>query len=595
MGIIQTAKLIYEYIKYDDDGNPSGKYRALDDVNMDIEKGSFVAILGHNGSGKSTLAKHFNALFLPESGTVWIEGRDTADEDLLWDIRQTTGMVFQNPDNQIIGNIVEEDVAFGPENMGVETAQIWERVDAALKSTGMQAYRLKSPHMLSGGQKQRVAIAGILAMKPKCIVLDEPTAMLDPNGRKEVISTLHELNRQEGITIVLITHYMEEVTDADRLIVMKGGSVLMDGAPDAVFSRVDELSDCGLKVPQVTELAYALRQKGLPMPESVLTADDFVSRYTELVTKGLAPRHALGPAADRGSLTEGNANRSAEMRDEADLRLELRDVSYIYQAGTVHESHALHNVNIKIYKGEFIGLAGHTGSGKSTLIQHFNGLIRPTSGTVLYRGQDIYEKDFSLRNLRQKVGLVFQYPEHQLFEETVLQDVEFGPKNLGMRPNEARECAIAALRLVNLDEKYYHASPFDLSGGQKRRAAIAGVLAMNPEVLILDEPTAGLDPVGRDEILEAVSRLRRERQITIVLVSHSMEDIAEYADRLIVMSKGEKVFDDTTTAVFSELERLERIQLAAPQVSYVMAGLRRRGFDIPEGIITVEQALQVLA
>lgn len=278
MGIIKTARLIYEYIRRDEEEKIEEVKRAIDGVDLDIEKGSFVAVLGHNGSGKSTFAKHINGLLLPTEGTVWVGEMDTKDEEHIWDVRKTAGMVFQNPDNQIIGNIVEEDVGFGPENLGVPTDEIWKRVDQSLEAVGMTAYRLKSPNKLSGGQKQRVAIAGVMAMRPQCIILDEPTAMLDPNGRKEVIATLHELNRQEKITVLLITHYMEEVIDADRVIVMDDGKLVMDGTPREIFSRVKELKEYRLDVPQVTELAYELKQAGLDLPDGILTMDELMDK-----------------------------------------------------------------------------------------------------------------------------------------------------------------------------------------------------------------------------------------------------------------------------------------------------------------------------
>ena len=276
MGIIKAAKLIFEYISRDEQDNIDEVSRAIDNLDLDIKEGDFVAILGHNGSGKSTFAKHINAILLPTEGTVWVSGMDTADDSSLLNIRKTVGMVFQNPDNQIIGNIVEEDVAFGPENIGVTTDDIWKRVDESLKAVGMTAYRLKSPNKLSGGQKQRVAIAGIMAMKPKCIVLDEPTAMLDPNGRKEVINTVRQLNEQENITVVLITHYMEEVIKADRVIVMDEGKIVMDGTPKEVFSHVEELKKLRLDVPSTTELAFELKQSGLNLPDGILTLDELV-------------------------------------------------------------------------------------------------------------------------------------------------------------------------------------------------------------------------------------------------------------------------------------------------------------------------------
>ena len=283
MGIVKAAKLVYEYIRRDEEENIEEVNRAIDGVDVDIKKGDFVAVLGHNGSGKSTLAKHVNGLLLPTEGTVWVGDMDTRDEEHIWDVRKTAGMVFQNPDNQIIGNIVEEDVGFGPENIGVPTEEIWKRVEASLKAVGMTAYRLQSPNKLSGGQKQRVAIAGVMAMKPECIILDEPTAMLDPNGRREVIRTIHELNRTEGITVLLITHYMEEAIEADRIIVMDDGRIAMDGQPREIFSRVKELKSHGLDVPQVTELAWELKEAGIPLADGILSREELVEQLVPLL------------------------------------------------------------------------------------------------------------------------------------------------------------------------------------------------------------------------------------------------------------------------------------------------------------------------
>ena len=286
MGIIKAARLVYEYIRRDEEENIEEVNRAIDGLDVDIEKGGFVAVLGHNGSGKSTFAKHINGLLMPTDGTVWVGDMDTKDEEHIWDVRKTAGMVFQNPDNQIIGNIVEEDVGFGPENIGVPTEEIWKRVEESLKAVGMTAYRLQSPDKLSGVPKQRVAIAGVMAMKPECIILDEPTAMLDPNGRREVIKTVHELNRAEGITVLLITHYMEEAIDADRIIVMDGGRIVMDGKPAEIFSRVKELKAYGLDVPQVTELAYELKEAGMPLSDGILTREQLVRELEPLLKKG---------------------------------------------------------------------------------------------------------------------------------------------------------------------------------------------------------------------------------------------------------------------------------------------------------------------
>ncbi len=280
--MIHAEKLIYEYDKRDEEGNVIGSERAIDGVDIDVPQGSFVAILGHNGSGKSTLAKHMNAILVPTSGTMWVDGRDTKDPGELWNVRQTAGMVFQNPDNQIIGTVVEEDVGFGPENLGVPTDEIWQRVEESLKAVGMIDRRKDSPNKLSGGQKQRVAIAGVLAMEPKCVVLDEPTAMLDPNGRKEVIRAVEELRKKKKVTVILITHYMEEVIDADQVFVMDGGHIVMHGTPREIFSRVDELKSYRMDVPQVTMLAEELRNRGLDLPRGILRRDELVEALCRL-------------------------------------------------------------------------------------------------------------------------------------------------------------------------------------------------------------------------------------------------------------------------------------------------------------------------
>lgn len=283
MGIVKTKDLTFEYIRRDEEGNVEGITTAVDHVNIDLQAGQFIAVLGHNGSGKSTLAKHFNALVSPTEGTVWVDGMDTKEDDKILDIRQTAGMVFQNPDNQIICTLVEEEVGFGPENIGVPTDEIWQGVADSLQAVGMYSFRKASPNKLSGGQKQRVAIAGIVAMKPKCIILDEPTAMLDPSGRKEVISVLHELNEKENVTIILITHYMEEVIDADRVFVMDAGKIMMEGTPRQIFSNVEHLKELRLDVPQVTELAYELKKAGVPLPDGILTKEEFTLALKRLV------------------------------------------------------------------------------------------------------------------------------------------------------------------------------------------------------------------------------------------------------------------------------------------------------------------------
>ncbi|MCL1844397.1 MAG: energy-coupling factor transporter ATPase [Defluviitaleaceae bacterium] len=571
--MIKFENLTFEYA-------PSGggePLRALDSIGASIEAGEFVAILGHNGSGKSTLARHFNALLAPTGGTVWVCGRDTRDPANIWEIRRSVGMVFQNPDNQIIATIVEEDIAFGPENLGVPPEEIRRRVDESLASVKMTAHADSPPHNLSGGQKQRVAIAGVLAMRPACIVLDEPSAMLDPSGRREVMDTIVRLNRESDITVILITHFMEEAARANRVIVMDDGKIVMDDVPRKIFSRVDEMNALGLGVPQVTELAFELKKRGVEIKADVLTIDEFIDGD---MCQG---RH-ISSKPEAVSLSTKNCNSPSP---DNPLVLELKNVSHIYSPNTVFEKIALRDASLEIRAGEIVAIIGHTGSGKSTLIQHFNALLRPTSGQVFVGGECLpggtlpeasrtnrrnknVPPSASLTRVRRRVGLVFQYPEHQLFEVTVYKDVAFGPTRMGLSPEEIDTNTAAALDAVGLGAEFYEKSPFELSGGEKRRAAIAGVLAMRPDVLILDEPAAGLDPRGRKEIFAQIKKMHAELGITIILVSHSMDDAAALTNRIIVMNEGEIVADAPPAEIFARSEFLHEIGLDTPQISRLM-------------------------
>ena len=600
--MITTAQLIFEYNKRDKEGNVIGSNRAINQVNLNVAPGSFVAIVGSNGSGKSTLAKHLNALLLPTGGTVWVGGIDTKESNRLLDIRQSTGMVFQNPDNQIIGTVVEEDVGFGPENMGVPTDEIWKRVEDSLRSVNMWEYRKNSPNRLSGGQKQRVAIAGVVAMEPSCIVLDESTAMLDPIGRREVLQCVEELRKKKNVTVIWITHDMEEVIHADNIFVMERGKIVMEGTPKEIFSQVEALKSYHLDVPQVTMVAYELNRLGKDLPEGIIRSEELVWELLKLPRKGqedskegvlLTETDAIGSTLLEVDPTKAIPKENFFNEGEKEHKiLALKEISYTYHPGTPDESHALKGINLEIPKGQILGIIGHTGSGKSTLIQQMNGLLKATSGELFYNGENIYKKGIQLKKLRTQVGMVFQYPEHQLFEEDILKDVAYGPKNQGLSNEQARERAIKALELVGFPKEQYEHSPFECSGGQKRRAAIAGVLAMEPKVLVLDEPTAGLDPKGRDEILRQIAKLHKETGITVILVSHSMEDIAKYVERIVVLDDGKIMIDDKPTAVFSQIEMLEKVGLAAPKVTYLMNELMEKGFLVNTEITTVNGAVE---
>ena len=589
--IVLVDKIAYDYKRTDEDGHEIGTVRAINNVSLNVKKGDFITILGHNGSGKSTLAKQLNALLFPSEGTVYVDGKNTADESKLLEIRQCAGMIFQNPDNQIIGTVVEEDVGFGPENMGVPTEEILNRVDESLNIVEMSEYRKVSPGKLSGGQKQRVSIAGVLAMHPKCIIMDEPTAMLDPQGRKEVIRAARALNDVEKITIILITHYMEEAVYSDRVFVMDHGEIVLEGTPKEIFSKPEELKKYHMTMPVATEVAYRLKEAGMPLPDGILSRKELVECLTNLYSEEAGGTVLLTPG---GESEETNKITDESVKENVSLTpmtLETKNLTYEYETNTSMAVKAVDDVSVAIPAGQFVGLVGHTGSGKTTLVQLLDALIKPTSGTVLLDGEDIYAKKYNRKILRSNVGIVFQYPEYQLFETTVLKDVCYGPMNLGHSPKEAEKLAREALSKVGIGEDVYDSSPFELSGGQKRRAAIAGVLAMNPKILILDEPTAGLDPKGREEILSLLRELNKAG-MSIVLVSHSMEDVAEYVDRILVLDKGRILYDGSPAEVFSHVEKLEEIGLAAPAVTYILRDLKKAGFDVLENITLENEAVE---
>ena len=642
MNNIEIKDCTYEYVRRDENDEVVEKLSAISHLNFTIEEGSFVCVLGHNGSGKSTLAKLFNALQIPTEGCVIISGMDSREEANVFPIREKVGMVFQNPDNQIIASVVEEDVGFGPENIGVPTEEIWKRVADALEAVNMEAYRLKSPNHLSGGQKQRVAIAGTLAMEPKTIVLDEPTAMLDPSGRAEVIRSIRELNQKKGITIILITHYMEETVDADRIILMDQGKLVLDGTPKEIFSKVEELKSLRMDVPLITDLAHELRLSGMPISEGILKEEELVEEllaifgedsFVEEIEKGQKEEEPEG-GSDRvaSAVTENSiGKRSEEMNSQAtsisseeeekDFILKVENLSCIYQKGTAMESYALKDINLSIKRGSFSALIGHTGSGKSTLLQHFNGLIKPEEGEIsvhfrknpalilqdkgflFWKGKkrrvekegvlSFKEEGFDFQGLRFKVGLVFQYPEYQLFEETVFEDVLFGPKNQGLSLEDAKKEAEEALRSMGVEEALWQKSPFELSGGQKRRVAIAGVLAMEPELLILDEPTAGLDPAGREELFQVIAHLQERYAMTILLVSHSMDDVARYAEEVFVLNQGECIRQGSPEEVFSHKKEMEELGLGLPQIRAFLYSLEEKGLSFPKKN-TVEEAKEMI-
>lgn len=591
--MIRAEQVRFQYKKRDVDGNVIATEEILKGVDLTIKKGEFIALLGRNGSGKTTFSKQLNAILRPSEGTVTVDEMGTRDAEKLYEIRQHVGMVFQNPDNQMVAASVEEEVAFGPENLGMESDTIVARVKQALEQVRMWKRRKTAPNHLSGGQKQRIAIAGILAMHPDYIVLDEPTAMLDPKGRKEVMEALQRLNQEQEMTVILITHDMEEAALASRVILLADGQMRFDGRPEKFFGADALLAEMGMEAP----LSYRVRKLIDSDVFEKKIGDARVEEATIDKREKVAEYDKTGREWEASSeLVDKKKNKKAEAETDEknqDL-LSLQHVSYIYSPGTAYEKVALDDVNLSLGKGEIVGLAGHTGSGKSTMIQLLNGLLKPTGGTVTFEGKDIHAKGYSGNYLRSKVGMVFQYPEHQMICDTVWEDVAFGPGKQGLTGEACETRVEEALRFVDLPEKYYQASPLQLSGGQKRRVAIAGVLAMQPEYIILDEPAAGLDAAGKREIFDRIRRMSREQGIGVLLVSHSMEDLAEYADRIIVLDDGKKILDDRPAEVFAERETLETCGLDVPEAVKFADRLRAEGYAIPQTVIREEELLETL-
>lgn len=591
--MIRAEQVRFQYKKRDVDGNVIATEEILKGVDLTIKKGEFIALLGRNGSGKTTFSKQLNAILRPSEGTVTVDEMGTRDAEKLYDIRQHVGMVFQNPDNQMVAANVEEEVAFGPENLGMESDTIVARVKQALEQVRMWKRRKTAPNHLSGGQKQRIAIAGILAMHPDYIVLDEPTAMLDPKGRKEVMEALQRLNQEQEMTVILITHDMEEAALAGRVILLADGQVRFDGTPEDFFGEDALLAEMGMEAP----LSYRVRKLIDSDVFEKKIGDARVEEATIDKREKVAEYDKTGREWEASSeLVDKKKNKKAEAEtdEKNQALLSLQHVSYIYSPGTAYEKVALDDVNLSLGKGEIVGLAGHTGSGKSTMIHLLNGLLKPTSGTVTFEGKDIHAKGYSGNYLRSKVGMVFQYPEHQMICDTVWEDVAFGPSKQGLTGEACETRVEEALRFVDLPEKYYQASPLQLSGGQKRRVAIAGVLAMHPEYIILDEPAAGLDAAGKREIFDRIRRMSREQGIGVLLVSHSMEDLAEYADRIIVLDDGKKILDDRPAEVFAERETLETCGLDVPEAVKFADRLRAEGYAIPQTVIREEELLETL-
>ena len=565
--VIKDVKFSYDIAEEDSEKAPR---LALDGVSVTIEKGSYTAILGSNGSGKSTLAKIIDILEVPDSGKVVIFGKDASDDNLFWDIRAHCCCVFQNPDNQIVGTIVEEDVAFGPENLGVPNPELRERVDQALKDVGLYEYRHRETTALSGGQKQKLAIAGALAMQPDILILDEATAMLDPSSRDDFLTLVEKMRVEKGLTLITITHDMTEALRCDKLVIVNKGKAVMEGRPEEIFLS-DNLWDYGLKRPVKFNFAFEIAK----LTGSTLTKEDLRSDESLIA--------ALTAMLKKPGIKAPEISEDKKTQDEKDIIMSVKGLSYTYDG---NDAKAIEDINLDIRRGEVLGIVGESGCGKTTLISHMNAIFRPSVGDIIIHTKD---GDLSCRNkkdtmkIRQNVGLVFQYPEYQLFEETVFKDICYGLKKMGIEKAKIHKMAYDAALMVGLSNDEVNSSPFELSGGQKRRAAMAGVLAMQPGILVLDEPASGLDPRGRQEMFAIIKKLR-DSGTTIILVSHNMDEAAVNCDRICLIDHGKIKAVGTPDELFIK-ERAEELGIQRPRISRFSGLLQEKLVNEFPGIV----------
>ena len=594
---IQFKNVYFSYESEEIDGGEgvfgSDSAFAVNGVNFTAEEGEFIAILGHNGSGKSTLARLANGLLTPSQGEITAFGLSTAEDKNLFEIRKQVGIVFQNPDNQTVASIVEDDIAFGPENVGIPREEIGKRIEFALDAVGMQDYRHATPSRLSGGQKQRIAIAGVLALKPRIMILDEATAMLDPKGRREVMDVVLRLNKEEKITVIIITHFPEEALLADRAIVMSHGKIVMEGKPEEILSRGEELKKYSLTMPAAIRVCRALCEGGLAVEDGI---------DAESVAENIAVAISSAEVGDIKTSGAGMQPNAVIPQEGETGRVVCEHLSHVYNPSSAFETFALHDVSLEIFPRDFFGVIGHTGSGKSTFVQHLNALLKvpsaekkykakkpkkgvtpPPQITLLVNGFNLTDKRTDFKALREKVGMVFQYPEYQLFAETVFEDVAFGLKNFRKDLTDAEtEAAVReAIETVGLPyEEVKKRSPFELSGGQRRRVAIAGVIVTKPEILVLDEPAAGLDPLGKSEIMSLLHKLHSEWCKTVIIVSHDMDEIAENCNRAVIFSEGKTVSIGAPRELFKATDKMEELGLDVPFTAKLVNALKEKNIAI---------------
>ncbi len=538
-------------------------------LNLIIKKGEFVALIGQNGSGKSTFGKLLNALLIPDTGNVFIDNLNTRDEVNHPTIRRKVGMVFQRPQDQIVATTVAEDVAFGPGNLGLQPKDIRFRVNKALELTGLSSFNERPPYLLSAGETQRVALAGVLAMRPECVIFDETTAMLDPSGREMVIQQAKTLNN-EGITIIFITHMMDEAIETDRILVLNQGSLVMDGPPREIFSSSSKIRAYGLDLPQAALAADSLRKYFPSVPKDILFENELLNSLPLYLGKEITAKYKILQENDRQSCVE------------------VKNLSHIYMHDTPLSHQSLLNCDLTVSDGSAHGLIGATGSGKSTLLQHLNGIILPQSGTVNVLGHSLNDPQLDVRLLRRSVGLAFQQPEDQVFEQFVGDEIAFAVRNFSI-PGKIADIVKSAMQAVGLDfEAFKDRLIPSLSGGERRKVALASVLAAQPQILLLDEPLAGLDPVSRNEIISHLASLKNEG-ITLVISTHQFEGAVDLMDSISVLANGRNLINGSPGKVFLDEKNLQSSGIKAPLVSHIVKRLCDLKWPLSSEIISLKE------
>ena len=561
-------------LSYRPDPFPPGKPDILQHIDLNIEAGEFIAIIGRNGSGKTTLIKHINGLLFPTKGKVSVAGLDTSKIENLPRLRALVGMVFQNPADQIVASTVEEDIAFGLENLNLPPEEIQRRVAEQIQLADLAAEAKRPPHLLSGGQIQRLALAGVLGRQPEVLLFDEPTSMLDPLTRNSFLDRICNLHKQ-GLTIIYITHHMEEAVLADRLVVLDQGKLVRDGKPDEIFREYNYLYEIGLETPEAAAFGRKFQEIGWAIPEDILTPEDLLKAL---------PTHNNGSQLNNSLKSD---------REPGQVIIDVQDIYYTYLAGTPLAAKALRGASLQAAKRKIQGIAGTNGSGKSTLLQHLNGILRPSQGKVRIDNLAVEKPDTNLRDVVKKVGLVFQNPETQFFEIYVGDEIAFGPKQFEL--DNIRERVRKAMETVGLDFEAFKDRRLDtLSGGEKRKVALASTLVLDQEILLFDEPTAGMDPQSRDDLLRLFTQLISQGK-TILIASHRLDELAEISAELSIMKSGKVLETSETGHLMFNQERLRESGLCAPLIVKIVQNLIENGWPLdPTKCLRADQLFDTL-